>query len=367
MINTEVIILGKGIAGLTLAYLLKQQQIDYVIVDRFEDRKQFAYGETLPPSAMPLLYKLGLLALFEENSYRKTYGYHSCWGSDRVTDINFYHHNPYKHGLKIDKQKILHALEETTQAEVISYKKSFEVLWDDTSISGLVLDTNIQINGNYFVDATGRNRALLKKLQISSVAYDNLLSFSCHLSKVKHPKLVHGVCVESFEYGWGIVSALNEDQNVASIFTTKESAIHKELTQYSLWKKTLASTKYLKDFLTDEVDSKVMGGNSNSSKPQKIAEHNWLALGDAAIAFDPLSSHGITNALYTAMIAADTIKSSIEKKQSDAIENYNDTLHKIFDQYLQSKNRLYVGETRWKEAPFWKPFFEEKTVNFSIQ
>ena len=31
--------------------------------------------------------RLGLLQLFEENSYRKTFGYHSCWGSDQVTNI----------------------------------------------------------------------------------------------------------------------------------------------------------------------------------------------------------------------------------------------------------------------------------------
>ena len=79
MIKTDVIILGKGIAALTLAALLQRKKIDYVIVDRLEERKQFAYGETLPPSAMPLLYQLDLLNLFEENSYRKTYGYHSCW------------------------------------------------------------------------------------------------------------------------------------------------------------------------------------------------------------------------------------------------------------------------------------------------
>lgn len=362
MIQTDVIILGKGIAGLALATLLKRKKIDYVIIDRFEEKKQFAYGETLPPSAMPLLYNLDLLSLFEENSYRKTYGYHSCWGSDQVTNINFYHHNPYKHGLKIDKQAILTALEESAQSNVITYNKSFEVIFDEESISELLLDKKESIQGKIFIDATGRNRALLKKLNVSSLSFDNLLSFSCHIPKLKHEKLVHEVYVESFENGWGIVSALNEHQNVFSLFTTKGSSIHKELIQYKNWKSILDATKYLKDFLTDETDIKVMGGNSNSSKAEKITGENWLALGDAAIAFDPLSSHGITNAMYTAMIASETIENKLHDQAS--LESYHETLSLIFDQYLQSKNQLYLSETRWKNTPFWKPFFEQKAAQF---
>ena len=82
MIHTEVVIFGKGIAGLILSFLLSRNNIKHVIIDRSGEVKTFGYGETLPPSALPLLPRLGLLQLFEENSYRKTFGYHSCWGSD---------------------------------------------------------------------------------------------------------------------------------------------------------------------------------------------------------------------------------------------------------------------------------------------
>lgn len=365
MITADIVILGKGIAGLTLATLLKRAKINCVIIDRFEDRKQFAYGETLPPSAMPLLNKLNLLNLFEENSYRKTYGYHSCWGSNRVTDINFYHHNPYKNGLKIDKQQILRALEDVSQPMVVSYQKSFEVFFENEAISKITLDKEIEIQGKIFIDATGRNRALLKKLDVESISYDSLLSFSCHIPKLKHPKLVHEVYVESFENGWGIVSALNETENVFSIFTTKESGIQKSLKQYKYWSSALSSTQYLKDFLTPEEDIKVMGGNANSSKGSRIAGNNWLALGDAAIAFDPLSSHGITNAMYTAMLASETIAENLKGK--NLLNQYDETLNLIFNQYLQSKNQLYLSETRWKEAPFWKPFFEKEVSFFTQQ
>ena len=363
MVQTDVVILGKGIAGITLSFLLTRKNIEHVIIDRSGEGKVFAYGETLPPSALPLLQRLDLFQLFEENSYRKTFGYHSCWGSDQVTNINFYHHHPFKNGLKIDKQKILQALERDAKPKMISYKKSVSIAEENGTIESILLDGKTEVQGKLFVDATGRKRALLKKLDIESESFDSLISFSCHIPKIKHPKLVHEVYVESFEQGWGIVSALNETENVFSIFTIKGNEIHKRLGKYEHWKSVLSKTKYLKDFLVNDIEPKIIGGNSNSSKPQKISGENWLASGDAAMAYDPLSSHGITNAIYTAMIAADTIKQKLIDNESNALDIYEDTINQIFDQYLSSKNQLYLSEHRWNDSPFWKVFTPESLLH----
>jgi len=127
----EVIIIGNGIAGLTLAVLLQRKEIPFVLLQREEEKSAFALGETLPPTAMPLLHDLQLLSLFEESAYRKTYGYHSMWGSTRVTDINFFHHNPYKNGLKINKQQLLKQLQEIIKENIISYRKGFELIHEE--------------------------------------------------------------------------------------------------------------------------------------------------------------------------------------------------------------------------------------------
>lgn len=363
MRQTDIVIFGKGIAGLTLSFLLTKKNIPHVIVERSGEGKVFAYGETLPPSALLLLQRLGLLQLFEENSYRKTYGYHSCWGSDQVTDINFYHHHPFKNGLKIHKQQILDALEEQANPEAIVYQKSYDVVLEKDQIHHLLLDGKQVIQGKVFIDATGRKRALLNKMNIPSESFDNLISFSCHLPKIEHPKLVHEVYVESFEHGWGIVSALNETENVFSLFTTKGNLMHKQLSTYENWNTILSGTKYLKDFLVPNIQPKVIGGNSNSSKPTKVTGENWLALGDAAIAFDPLSSHGITNAIYTAMLAAHTIEQIQIDGNRNALENYQETIDQIFDQYLSSKNQLYLSEKRWKDSAFWQSFMLENSLH----
>ncbi|WP_298420356.1 FAD-dependent monooxygenase [uncultured Kordia sp.] len=355
----DVIIIGNGIAGVTLAVLLQRKGIPFVLLHRKVEKEAFALGETLPPTAMPLLNELQLLSVFEENAYRKTYGYHSMWGSSRVTDINFFHHNPYKNGLKINKQQTLQQLREIIKENMISYHKEFDII-QEAHGNTVVLAKNEGVKivqGKILIDATGRNRAILQKLNVKSNVHDELVALSCHIPKIKHPKLTHEVYVESFKEGWGIVSALNEIENICTIFTHKGNEILSKLKDVSQWKIVLSETMYLKDFLQETNQAKFKGGNANSSVAAQIAGSNWLVLGDAAMSFDPLSSHGITNAIYTAAKASEAIVKKLNFADTEAFPEYDSTMKTIFQQYLQSKNNLYQQETRWKDATFWKQFF----------
>ncbi|AXG71619.1 putative FAD-dependent oxidoreductase LodB [Kordia sp. SMS9] len=355
----EVIIIGNGIAGVTLAVLLQRKGISFALLHRKGEKPPFALGETLPPSVLPLLHELDLLSVFEENAYRKTYGYHSMWGSARVTDINFYHHNPYKNGLKINKHQTLERMRDLIRDDMISYDHGFDVIHEEHG-NTIVLAKNEGIKivqGKILVDATGRNRAVLQKLKVESKIFDELVALSCHVPKLKHPKLTHEVYVESFKQGWGIVSALNETENICTIYTYKGHNILSQLKDVSRWKSVLSETVYFKDFIVADDAIKIKGGNANSSVADQISGVNWLALGDAAMSFDPLSSHGITNAIYTSARAAKAIEKKLTEADEEVFPAYGKAMKTIFQQYLESKNQLYQQETRWKDADFWKRFF----------
>jgi flavin-dependent dehydrogenase len=191
------------------------------------------------------------------------------------------------------------------------------------------------------VDATGRNRAVLNHLGIGNKSFDNQVALSCHLPHFKHPQLIHQVYAESFENGWGIVSSLNKKINGMTLYTKKGSPILSQLKEYKNWKEVLSNTKLLKDFLVDDTNRKVVGGNANSSMASQIAGSNWLAVGDAAIAFDPLSSHGISNAIYGANRASNAIESHITNDSIAPFQNYDDTIRQIFNEYLKQKSKLY--------------------------
>ncbi len=355
--TTDIIIAGKGIAGLVLSMLLKQKSIRHVLLCRNAEKKALALGETLPPSALPLLQSLNLLEVFEANALQKMHGYHSLWGSPDVVDNNFYLHHPYKYGLKINKQGIISSLAQLQQKHILQFDKQLTFSASDKTIT-VSFENNQQpvtIHGKIIVDATGRNRSVLNMLGIPSVDFDSLVAFSCHITRIKHPKLVHTVYVEAFETGWGIVSAISETENVMTLFTNKGNAMQQQLQQYHNWTSVLANTTYLKGFLPATANSKITGANAGSSRAAYTAGENWLAIGDAAIAFDPLSSHGITNTIYTAQKAATAIEAYLQNTDAAILKEYDDTLKAIFTQYNTTCRQLYSTEKRWPKAAFWKP------------
>ncbi|MDY8138143.1 FAD-dependent monooxygenase [Aquimarina sp. 2201CG5-10] len=356
MIHTDIIIVGNGIAGLVLSFLLKKKRIDHKVLNRASKKANIALAETLPPSAIPLLYNLELLEIFEQNAIRKTYGYHSSWGDTTITDIDFFHQPQYKNGLKINKSKLLKHLAVKCNDHIIEYEKivNFNISASDVTVEVLTKEKNQVIQGKIIIDATGRNRAILKRLKIPIEQYDNLISYSSHIPKIKHPKLIHDVFIESFKYGWGIVSGLDKNTNMMSIFTNKGNPIQGDLKNFNYWHSILSETLFLKDFLGNQSDINVIGGDANSSKAKYLSGKNFIAIGDAALSFDPLSSHGVTTAIYTAKEASLAIEAYIKNDNNELLGTYSETLSSIFDQYLMSKNMIYMTEKRWPNSFFWK-------------
>jgi 2-polyprenyl-6-methoxyphenol hydroxylase-like FAD-dependent oxidoreductase len=353
--DTEVIIAGKGIAGLVVSLLLKRKGISHLLLDRRTARKQLALGETLPPAALPLLQSLGLLDLFKSNSLHRTRGYHSAWGSSAIADHNFFFHSPFQHGLKINKQSLEQDLESLTSENIFQFEKMTAIRLAD---HGLAMELQndqgpFVIRGRCLVEATGRNRAVLKLLGIASAEYDQLTAYSCHLPRKEHPKITHSVFVESFEHGWGIVSRLSDEVQVMSLFSRQRVGLHRKLKDYSCWHAILSGTAHLQDFLSAGAGIRVVGGDAGSSRAAQLAGTCWLATGDAAIAFDPLSSHGITNAVYTAHRAVEAIALHLSDPDEKHFREYAESLSAIFATYLGTRYELYQRERRWPGAAFW--------------
>ncbi|GAF13852.1 2-polyprenyl-6-methoxyphenol hydroxylase [Bacillus sp. JCM 19045] len=64
--KTEVLIIGGGVAGLTLALKLVKRKIDVVIVEKDPTLGRTYKGELIQPKTIQLLDRLGLLQLFQE-------------------------------------------------------------------------------------------------------------------------------------------------------------------------------------------------------------------------------------------------------------------------------------------------------------
>ncbi|HEX6764120.1 MAG TPA: hypothetical protein VF103_01555, partial [Polyangiaceae bacterium] len=78
----------------------------------------------------------------------------------------------------------------------------------------------------------------------------------------------------------------------------------------------------------------------------------WLPVGDAALAFDPISSDGLCFALRSALEAAPVVESALAGS-TDALVAYRRGLRDVYDQHIERRTALYGSEQRWPNSPFW--------------
>ena len=83
-----------------------------------------------------------------------------------------------------------------------------------------------------------------------------------------------------------------------------------------------------------------------------VAGDRWLAVGDAAAAYDPISSQGIHKPLSDGLQAAEAIAAVLEG-DTQRLDEYRSSVAARFDNYLSVRNYFHGQEQRWPNSPFW--------------
>jgi flavin-dependent dehydrogenase len=91
---------------------------------------------------------------------------------------------------------------------------------------------------------------------------------------------------------------------------------------------------------------------AHTSWIEAAAGPGWLAVGDAALACDPLSSQGLFNALYSALMAANALRRALAG-DADALADYQRTIARVVDAHRDNLAAYYSMESRWPTLPFW--------------
>jgi flavin-dependent dehydrogenase len=77
----------------------------------------------------------------------------------------------------------------------------------------------------------------------------------------------------------------------------------------------------------------------------------WLAVGDAAISFDPLATQGIHTALESGARGAQALL--VSEVNPESWQAYAQYLQDLRQQQRQALLHQYLSENRWPEQEFW--------------
>jgi flavin-dependent dehydrogenase len=105
---------------------------------------------------------------------------------------------------------------------------------------------------------------------------------------------------------------------------------------------------------------------ASASRLDRSTGDGWIAVGDAALAFDPLSSYGITSAMGTAFYGAHAVADAMLHETMPAetmpaetwgdvpaLAVYERLLDRTWIRYVREHEHHYGLERRWSDRPFW--------------
>jgi flavin-dependent dehydrogenase len=352
-------VFGGGPAGTATALALARLGCSATVIERTY-YNTVRIGETLPPKICLLLASLGVWEEFLAQNHCRSFAINSAWGQAELYANDFIF-NPYGSGWHVDRALFDTMLAHATENAGVQVLRGAQLIsLQERDSSGWCVEIGaegkqFEWNAQFLVDATGRASTIARKQGRIRISCDHLIGVVAFFAPdLRETASNNATLVESVELGWWYSSLLPNGQVVVAFMTDADIYARASKNSRYFWNDELQKTKHTKERLHAEAPTCVpQVVSANSSYLDKTVGQNWLAVGDAAMAFDPLSSQGIYKALDTGLQAAEAVHECISG-DVEALLRYATQLDDNFDRYLAVRGRYYMRETRWPDSLFWQ-------------
>lgn len=355
-----VAILGGGVAGCATALALARRHgIGAVLVVEGGASGGSRVGESIPPDTRLLLEALGVWQDFLAEGHEPCVGSCSSWGSDEP-GYNDFLFNPHGHGWHLDRRRFDAFLARQVRATGAELRSGIRYRLEEAIADGFRLrladagGAEKTVTARYVVDATGKTGRFARRRGAKRLWVDQLVFATGFFEEGEDSAFSSLTRLEAVEYGWWYGARLPGGRLVLSVASDGDLFRRLGLGEPVSWQTHLAATRHLAPLLEDcrFVEGSLGMAVAPSFVLDRPAGSNWLAVGDAASSYDPISSQGIHKALSNAVQAARAIADCLRGEQPD-LAAYATSLHEAFADYLRNRAYFYGIEARWPDAPFW--------------
>ncbi len=370
----DVAIVGGGPAGAAAAIGLALAGRRVLLQDAPRTAGR-SVGESLPGGARPLLRALRLEEVVEAGPHRPSQGAWSVWGDPRPTPSDDPVSNPHGAGWHLDRRSFDRDLRGSAEGAGATVQKvrvlrveavAGEAVGGDGTpavTSGrsqeprwrLHRSDGSAVTARWLVDASGRAASVARGLGATRRRDGDLVALAAW---IRSSDTDDRTLVEAVPEGWWYTARLPGQERVAVLHVGAAEAAE-ILHDRQSWCRRLAETRWVRR-VTREVGPAEgdllegpRGTDAAGARLDRFAGDGWMAVGDAALSFDPLSSQGLLDAIYTGHLAAGAVDAALDG-DAGAVTAYASRLESVRAAYLRHLRQAYRAEDRWPDSDFWR-------------
>ncbi len=381
-VSADIVVVGDGVAAaaalITLGAMAPERDILQIAPAELEARpgeQGRGIGEHLSAPGFALLQELGLEDSFRAEGHLETHASYSAWGSPLLQERNALM-DPHAVGWAIDRGRFDAWLRRNARErrrcrfrEARLVEATVHHAREDPNEGGvcLTLGDGRQVRGAFVLDASGRKAAVARHLTSRRRLDRQIAVYDIFEQVEPEVEPTAGPMVEAMPDGW-LYSALRPDGRLVVLWFTdgdlmgspgadqprRAGAFRESLKTSVYTRKRIETAGFDLDRSELDVPAAVDAGTRLNDA---VVGPGWAAIGDAAGAFDPLSSHGLTAALWTGRRAALALVRKLDgdgaAPQDTALQDYENAFARGFELYRAQRRALYRAERRF-DGPFWR-------------
>lgn len=340
--SIDVLVVGGGPAGCSAAASLARHGLAVTLLERsrYETTR---VGETLPPKIGPRLQAIGAGGAFAADAHLPCPGAVSAWATAQPQENDFIF-SPYGTGWHLDRRRFDESLAALAREAGVEVHQGAD--WPNARLAKDASAPRI------LLDASGRPAVVARSRSVPRTTLDR------QVAVIGYGRAAAGAdprtMIEAASSGWWYGARLPEEKAVAAFFTDADLLPRNASQRGAWWWKLLQAAPLVRELLAvpQGVDSlRVVA--ASTSRLVRFAGDNWLATGDAAMTFDPLSSQGILKAITSGLRSAQAIIDLLAGNES-AFAAYNAALEAEFDRYSGECHSYYAQVRRWPDSLYWQ-------------
>lgn len=324
--SPDVAVIGAGPAGSTVARLLARWGYSVVIITRESRRPSLA--ETIPPSTNRLFR---LLEIDNQFGYRTT-GTTSWWGSDEARVESY-----PEPGCQVVRSEFDGALLDlAVQSGVIVREGSVR--------------SGAEVRARFLLDCSGRNGVLARQgLRINEPGHRTVAICGIWTGSWPMVDSTHTL-IESYEDGWAWSVPVSPKRRFVAFMVDQASGL------FATYRAKLAKTRMLRSMLDGSfLEHQPWACDASLYHASTYSGPEFLLIGDAGSAVDPLSSFGVKKAMSSAWLGAVVVNTCLRRPEmaSIALDYFNTRERQVYADHLRQTTAHFREIAVRQPHPFW--------------